>query len=1297
MLWPDLPAANRLDAGADGDGDQMFEKLTKLFRRGRDEAAAQGPEAVPSAAPPTDDQGSADPAPIAVGPATPSVVADLHEASAPAPESEIPLAAAPAVAATPPVPGIVVEVEQPSSPPPTEAAQAAVAAAFAPLCLVAEDLPARCGVWVVTGVDAELLTDLQLPANALAATLLVNPGILPVRWGLARDWGEQLVAAGVIPRVTAAAESVLRLRAQLYDSDLLEADQLKRLGLLLECVGGTPNRQVDGLPTWLTAVLNDVIHSNARYTNHVPLSNSPSPEQVVAQLTNWGADQIAGLLTLAEVPPAEQPALMLLAAYEMDPEHQRRGLPADLPQMANYFAEHQAAIPPKTAAKLSVEGRLALIDRAEGAPALATALASVIGELAADASRVVRRAACLLLAAMPQDERALAVSPVLAKLPPGRAEELVALLARAPGGEPLLQAATSTNPKLAEQVDAARQSHRALGEFDSDTVPTPALEPLRDPPAAAVRAELKAMLDRVARGAEQPRYYRSDAAAVAALGEAELDELVEVAEGRSTETPAVLEAFHLDQVRAAAPSLSTMQLLRLVVVEPRGDGRPTALMSYWHGWIDFETDLRALEVALDGLGLPTEWVADRAWRLEPEQSWPWAAEHLQLVSARLDNKYRTAEVLRLLQHFPLIPTRLLPQVSSLAMGASRANRALAQRALVGNPVARELAEAGLATKQEARVVAAADWLRALADPASVPALKSKLGSERRVVVRAALLSALEASGEDLSAYLAPSALLAEAIDGLGRKGDDSLAWFAFDQLPTLHWRDGSEVDPQILTWWVVLANKSKDPNGRGSFDRYLDLLDPIDAACLGQLALQAWLRREDWRLTDAEEQAVATYLGTRRFGEATAADPTSAPTLEQCIAEASTQPNRSELGSAANNRGLLALTTRMPGSELASAARDFLKSHRGSRAQAEYLIQALYANGDPAAVHQLLSIARRFRMPTVQERARELSAELALERGWTADELADRTIPAAGVSDDGRLHLDYGGREFLGLVGVDGVIQLTTSDGKRLKSLPAANASDDPELVKETKRQLTASRKQVKDVLAEQRTRLREAMCLQRTWAAGDWQDFLAAHPLVGPLVSSLVWLRNPGPVQQAFRLDSDGSLIGVDDAEIELAASDRLSLAHGSLLPDAEVAGWRQHLIDYNVIPSFDQFAAPSASFEPDATSFDDLVGHLSDSLRFGGVAERRGYRPGEAITHDWFDDYRQEFGPITAVLTFTGGRLSRELVPCATLELRFQQRRRLLKLDQVPPVLRAECYADYAALAALGPFDPGYDRLNY
>jgi hypothetical protein len=37
---------------------------------------------------------------------------------------------------------------------------------------------------------------------------------------------------------------------------------------------------------------------------------------------------------------------------------------------------------------------------------------------------------------------------------------------------------------------------------------------------------------------------------------------------------------------------------------------------------------------------------------------------------------------------------------------------------------------------------------------------------------------------------------------------------------------------------------------------------------------------------------------------------------------------------------------------------------------------------------------------------------LAERKGWTLDELADRTIPTAGFDEGGKMELDYGARKF---------------------------------------------------------------------------------------------------------------------------------------------------------------------------------------------------------------------------------------------------------------------------------------------
>jgi hypothetical protein len=101
-----------------------------------------------------------------------------------------------------------------------------------------------------------------------------------------------------------------------------------------------------------------------------------------------------------------------------------------------------------------------------------------------------------------------------------------------------------------------------------------------------------------------------------------------------------------------------------------------------------------------------------------------------------------------------------------------------------------------------------------------------------------------------------------------------------------------------------------------------------------------------------------------------------------------------------------------------------------------------------------------------------------------------------------------------------------------------------------------------------------------------------------------------------------------------------------------------------------------------------------MTDTFSFRGVATKRGYRRGQAEDAGWFSEYTKEYGElgITVRMEFTGSYLPEDNIPCATESVYFSTGRKDLKLKDVPRILIAEAYADYVALAALGPFDPKY-----
>jgi hypothetical protein len=1154
--------------------------------------------------------------------------------------------------------------------------------------------------FVQSGAGAEILYALEQAKDPDVDALLIEPGRLKswYSWHNLSDQAKAaLTSAGVKP------ETVRSARGRFYGSSATPA-QFVRFGKLLAALAVDVNRTVPGVPRWLTGLLNDVVGTFNE-------DNRWSDETVAKRLPAWRAE-FAVALAAEDGGPEPQTVGLLALCQRADSIWGVRLEPHKLPGMDDLLAAEGSRLTPERAGRLNADARAFLMERAEQTPAVLRTLAGLVAVFGVDSAKGVRTVALRALAKLSDQTRAEVLPDVLLKAPVARAGELVEWLGRDQAGAALLADAVAAGARLGalvEQATARRGAVAASADVPAERIVTPPFEPLSDQlDGEAVIAELtRGLQAQIARlEGKEATWTKKNLANARSVTRADLEEIVRAAAGQTTHAK-LLKHFSSMWLVNTAPSLNLIHALRLRNLE-QGD--------WYIGTVrtraDADTDLRVIADALARAGITTDLAQCLDNPVSPQAAWPWFVDHVDVLEGWLaGSNEQVTKALSVLAHFPHLPQSVLPKVAAVALGDSRTNRPLAQAALRGHPAAPALAAQGLGNSKGEIRAAAADWLARQGDPAAIPALRTALTKEKRELARAALLTALEVLGGDISGDLAPEALLAEAVKGLKAARPASLAWFSSQTIPAARWADGAPVDPRVLAWWFVLAVKLKEPDGSGLIDRYLSRLVPADAAEIGRHALRSWIAQDTRHPAEAESRAAAASAGPRhwqqnqdglkwalehrhtpesiRFYEERAAR-----TVEELTAEAYKEHQAIYLGSATPDKGMLALTTRLPGIELANATQGYIRDHGRRRAQVDYLVSALYANGQPAAIQLLLSISRRFKQATIQAKALDYVGRIADARGWTPDELADRTIPSAGFSEDRLLHLDFGPREFLGRVGPKATVVLTAADGKPIKALPDPRGGDDEELVAEAKKQLTASRKELKAVLALQTARLYEAMCLQRSWAATDWQEFLANHPLVSQLITRLVWLENPGRGQRAFRPTEDGELIGVDDEPIALAPDSRVGLAHAVLLTAADTAAWRGHLTDYQVEPLFEQFRAALPVLAAGATEASDLRGHLTDTFSFRGLAAKRGYSRSGAEDGGWFSEYVKPFAAadLTAVLSFTGSYLPEENISCATEALYFTRRNRPLPLADVPGVLLAETYADYAALAALGPYDPDY-----
>ena len=1185
--------------------------------------------------------------------------------------------------------------------------------ALLPLRVVGDDLHASAVDYVLdAGAAPQAPPD--IPAQGDTRRLFSDPGRIAPVVDLGAQVRRRLYDVGVKApgrpddgSDEPVAYLVRSLRAVLYVRGPLAPTQWQRFGRLLIALGGSPNRRAEGVPDWLCALLNDVAVT-AAYAGYMLPPDERESEPALRE--RWSPTAVAALLEATGAAAEQVPAVILLAWLA----EANRGYvyaSADepkycLPGIEDYLAAHDGQIPAGALTALSARARADVVRRLGAHPQAAADCPRFLAALAVDGAVTVRRAAITVLAGLSGRARDAALVEQLAAARTPRLKEAVTWLASTPGGGRVLEEAAAVNPAAARLAHSLAERHDRLaaGAGPEQILDLPPLDSALDVPSAApAKAALRRRIDaRLAEPADAeigiPPVHRH---ILESITDDLLDHVVAVADGASDEPLGVSSRHVLWDELLRCPELHLLHLCRLQA--HTDDPSVTRLL---YGRAARDLDPRTVEQALREAGLPTgeelvHWVWE--WH-DPEQTWAWAATHLDLVDERLRDTAGAVDALRALELFPTIPARLLPAVADAAVGGSVVNRLLAQKALRSHPAVRELAERSLTGTASTRE-AAAQWLADLADPAAVPALRRAAAKERTAAGRAAILHALAACGDDTSDLLSPEALGAEAARGLRGRAPASLDWFDLDALPALRWCDGSPVAPEIVRWWVIMADKLKDPSGRGLWELYLDRLDPADAAALGSHVLHTWIAQDTRRLDEAECRTRAETAGRRehdacqRYLAATKepewlverARQEAAVPVEEHVARFLRYYRGLFVGSAIADKGLLALTVRMDGAELADAVAGYMRGAQRPqgehRAQLAALLTALAANGSTEALAVLQATASRHKMRTVQKTAIDLVEQVAQWRGWSADELADRTVPTGGFDPDGLLHLSYGDRELTGRLTPDLRVVLTNAAGKTLRALPEARAGEHSLDVSAAKKELRAARRDAKAVRTLQSARLYEAMCGGRTWTGAGWRTLLAGHPLVGRLVTRLIWLAAPadGGGAATFRPTEDGALLGADDAVVVLDDAAAVRVAHGTLMSDGEAAAWRTHLADYEVEPLFDQLTAAAPRVAEGASRIDELSGRATTTFALRRQATRRGYRRGQAVGGPWFVDYTKGFASLglTAVLGFSGAELPERDARCTVGDLSLRRGHRDVPLAQVPPVLLAECYADYRAFA--------------
>ena len=1216
---------------------------------------------------------------------------------------------------------------------------------FAPLAEINENLPSDILSFILSGQNPEILLQLNHLPDEKASALVDTPGTYKWYWthvDISKSQ-EKLLKASIKAR-------------QLLNDDLFEYlnhEQIIRLGKIYEAVTQQKNylRLYDAVPTWFSYIVVDGLVSIFKHHGFSEIDRKRDVKK------NWTLAKLEALLGSDEAELAQHFPAFIFERQDSDSYYtDQLDLIFDLPDSDAYIEQHLAQLQ-KIIPDLSVNGQNVFLSYISKKPDLIKQIPELVVRLSIGRLKTIREIAVTLLSHLnPEDSQKYLAEYLVNGQSKERtfAAELLARLGQQ-NLETLKHAHANEKQKAVQQsilMAIQRLETVVSSETPADLI-IPEFAPLVTTPIPRTFSEeilenYQQVLKKAEQSAEseiqdnkssdyKSRWAQDNLRRLQKVKEAMLMTVVPQLNGEQARRHFDSDEHIITYQRKLQnlPEFSIVHALRVIFNHNNREH------IYWGSLFDLlkpeqysELDLRQLVQALTEVGyhhpkrliakgfLSGSWYSLESYIQDPEKIWPFFAENLDYLSEafgilpsqeeRSYQDFTPASAISILSHFPIVPQQYIPRLLELALGENKRLRFDAQQTLQRVPnIHLRAIEALNSSKQEIRITAI-EWLSRLQHQDAVKPLNALLKKEKKEIVRAALLTALEKLGVDIHAHLSEKVLLKEAEQGLKAKLSTSFTWFDAKTLPEMKWQSGKKVNPAIIHWWVILAEKLRDPKANALFQRYISLLDAKSQQTLSNHLFYEFIHRDTRgpTLDEASEMAAKEAPGRlvnyqdwyKRYPEYYTEY--ANVTLEQVTEELKKSHLATYLGSAIKSKGMLALTFAAQGSFAVKLLQDYMKQHYTRRAQIEAMISALAVNNDPLVIQLLLSLSRRYRTASVQTMATQLVAEIAERNQWTSDELADRTIPTAGLDEKGILNLEYGSRQFSAFVDDKDKFVLKNEEGKVIKSLPTARQTDDPALIKEAKSLFSNSKKELKQVIDLQTQRLYEAMCSERQWNSNEWLEYLHAHPIVCRLIQRLVWLETTASGEKiAFRPSDDGSLLNLDDDEIELQADSKIQVAHAVLVGEDTANAWIDHFKDYKVKFLFSQMEHHLPDLEQKAELIEDRKGWLTDTYTLRGVANKLGYQRSSIEDAGSFDSYSKSFDQLglSVRIGFSGSYVPEENIPAVLFDLGFDQIGKRswnftpLALSEVPPILLAESYADYLAIAeACGGFDPEWEK---
>lgn len=193
--------------------------------------------------------------------------------------------------------------------------------------------------------------------------------------------------------------------------------------------------------------------------------------------------------------------------------------------------------------------------------------------------------------------------------------------------------------------------------------------------------------------------------------------------------------------------------------------------------------------------------------------------------------------------------------------------------------------------------------------------------------------------------------------------------------------------------------------------------------------------------------------------------------------------------------------------------------------------------------------------------------EAAHRAGMTREDMEELTVPTFELQEGGRRVYIGDASVELRIIGARVHLQWFNAAGKPCKTAPATVKRDEKQALKDLKRLSD----DMAHMLAAQRERIERLPLIERTWSLATWRKRYLEHPLVGTLVSHLIWRFTDGE-RICTGIWHERHLVDVHDQPLQFTDEAIVTLWHPIFSTAEEILAWREYLEQHTITQPFKQ-----------------------------------------------------------------------------------------------------------------------------